>query len=241
MNAPIIKADPQKQYLGKVLDILLSGGIVVSPTTTNYNLICDATNVAAIERVFKVKNRTKWGPLPVSLPYPMDVGRYTKVPNWFDLAILKRLLPGEISFIFHQKFDFPDKLTCGSGTVAVSCTSHPVFREIVKGVGRPIAATSANISGQKNIFVDLQKAIEDVGNFVDLILDAGPSTAELAGQGNRVNTIIDLTFEPPYLARLGWVSVQEVQRYFPNLITDIGAYKRVLLERLKESKQRHEF
>jgi L-threonylcarbamoyladenylate synthase len=232
MVAPILRADAEGRFLGKVLDVLRGGGLAISPTTTNYNLICDATNPQAVEKVFEVKKRTKWGPLPVSLPYPQDAERYVQIPDWFDRTILDRMLPGEISFIFRQKFDFPDRLTCGSRTVAVSCTTHPVFRSIVVGMGRPMAATSANLSGQGNIFVTLEKAIEDIGELVDVIVDAGPTAAEVAGQGDRVNTIIDLTFETPYLVRPGWVPLAQVLRYVPNLVSDVGAYQAALRERV---------
>jgi L-threonylcarbamoyladenylate synthase len=235
MVAPIIKADAHGSHLPKVLDVLRGGGLVISPTTTNYNLICDATNAQAVEKIFEVKKRTKFGPLPVSLPHPREAVNYVHIPGWFDQAILEKMLPGEISFIFRQKYPFPDRLTCGSHTVAVSCTTHPVFRSIVVGMGRPIAATSANLSGQGNIFVPLEKAIEDLGELVDVIVDAGPTAAEIAGQGDRVNTIIDLTFEVPYLVRPGWVPLAEVLRYVPHLNTDVEAYQAALRQRVEHS------
>lgn len=235
MAAPIIQADARGGHLSKVLEVLRGGGLVISPTTTNYNLICDATNAQAVEKIFEVKRRTKFGPLPVSLPHPREAAHYVHIPAWFERDILEKMLPGEISFIFRQKYPFPDRLTCGSGTVAVSCTTHPVFRSIVVGMGRPVAATSANLSGQGDIFVTLDKAIADLGDLVDVIVDAGPSAAEIAGQGDRVNTIIDLTFETPYLVRPGWVPLAEVMRYVPNLDTDVGAYQAALRQRVEHA------
>lgn len=232
MVAPIVKVGVGASDLSGVLDIIRSGGLVIAPTTTNYNLICDATNALAVERVFEVKKRTKWGPLPISLPHPDEAARYVEFPKGFDQDILRKLLPGEISFIFRQKYGFPDRLTCGSRTVAISCTTHPVFRAIVVGAARPIAATSANLSGQGNIFVTLQKAVDDLGELVDVVVDAGPSAAELAGQGDRVNTIIDLTFERPYLVRSGWVALSTVLQHFPTLHTDPLAYQAALKQRV---------
>src|SRR5204863_9501293 len=100
----------------------------------------------------------KMGPLPVSLPQPTDLATYGKVPDSFDVQAFDVLLPGEVSFIFRQRYPFPDQLTCGLRTVALSVTSDPNMRSIVVGVG-PTAATSANISGQGNIFVGLDKAV----------------------------------------------------------------------------------
>jgi L-threonylcarbamoyladenylate synthase len=233
MLSKLLTADDS--YLEPTLEILKKGGLIISPTTTNYNILCDATNPEAIKRVFQVKKRTKVGPLPISLPYPQLASEYVHIPQWFDSQILEALLPGEISFIFEQKYSFPDELTCGLRTVSISCSTHPLMRSIVIGMGGPIAATSANLSGQGDIFVSLEKAISDLGSEVDLIIDAGFTEAQLAPDvEHRSNTIVDLTFEQPYLCRKGWVPLSEVFPYFPTLNTDISEYKKRLEERISK-------
>ena len=222
-------------YLEAALEVLKSGGLIISPTTTNYNILCDATNSEAVKRVFQVKKRTKVGPLPVSLPYPHLASQYVYVPDWFDEKILQELLPGEVSFIFKQKYPFPDELTCGLRTVSISCTTHPLMRSIVVGMEGPIAATSANLSGQGDIFVTLEKAVLDVGSEVDLIIDAGPTEAQLAPHiKHRSNTIIDLTFDKPYLCRKGWVSLEKISKCIPNLVVDIDRYEECLANRISK-------
>jgi L-threonylcarbamoyladenylate synthase len=171
-------------------------------------------------------------PLPVSLPQPSMIPTYVEVPDGFDRSIFDAMLPGEVSFVFWQRYAFPDQLTCGLHTVAVSVTTHPVMRSMVVGLGGPIAATSANVSGQGNVFIPLARAIEEVGDRVDLIVDAGATAAELApDHANRVNTIVDLTFDKPRLVRPGWVSLEEVRTYLPDVDDDLDAYKALLAER----------
>lgn len=229
MTAPVLKAGPAAT--DEAIAVVRRGGLVITPTATNYNLICDATNAAAVERVFQVKRRVKMGPLPVSLPYPADLVEYGEVPPSFDARAFDALLPGEVSFIFRQRYPFPDQLTCGLRTVALSVTSDPTMRSIVVGVG-PTAATSANLSGQGNIFVTLDKAIADVGGEVDLIIDAGPTASESAtDHPDRVNTIVDLTFDPPFLARRGWVSTEALEPWVPELVFDPARYQQELAER----------
>ena len=233
MTAPVVAGSDVAVH--QAAAVLRDGGLVIAPTATNYNLICDARNAQAISRVFAVKRRVKLGPLPVSLPYPRDIPSYVHVPGSFDGRAFDDLLPGEVSFIFWQKHPFPDELTCGLHTVAVSCTSHPVFRGIVKGSGGPVAATSANISGQGNVFVDLDKAIRELGDEVDLVVDAGPTEAQAHPEhGNRVNTIVDMTFDPPQLCREGWVPVEKIRRFIPALTIDLAGYKQILAQRAKE-------
>lgn len=228
--APVVSADDD--YLPRAVDVLRGGGLVITPTATNYNIICDATNEQAVAAVFRVKERMKVAPLPVSVPYPELIPEYVEVPDWFDRSIFGAMLPGEISFVFWQRYPFPDQLTCGLHTVAVSVTSHPVMRSMVKGLGGPVGATSANLSGQGNVFISLERAIREVGDRVDLIVDAGPTEAELHPEhGDRVNTIVDLTFDRPRLCRPGWVSLDEVRKHLPELDTDLDEYRRLLAER----------
>ncbi|MBO0819465.1 MAG: L-threonylcarbamoyladenylate synthase [Nocardiopsaceae bacterium] len=230
MTAPVRTASPAA--VEQAAAVLRDGGLVISPTATNYNLICDARDAGAVARVFAAKRRVKLGPLPVSLPYPSGIPEFVSIPEAFDSRAFDELLPGEVSFIFWQKYPFPDQLTCGLRTVAVSCTSHPVFRSIVVATGGPVAATSANISGQGNVFVDLGKAIADLGDEVDLIIDAGPTEADAHPEhAHRVNTIVDLTFDPPQLCRRGWVPTEKIIPFVPGLVDDPDAYKKLVAQR----------
>lgn len=237
MSAPVVAASDAA--ISQAVTVLRGGGLVISPTATNYNLICDARNEQAVSRVFDVKQRVKLGPLPVSLPYPEEIPSYVHVPDAFDTRAFGELLPGEVSFIFWQKYPFPDELTCGLRTVAVSCTSDPVFRRIVVGTKGPVAATSANLSGQGNVFVDLDKAIRELGDRVDLVVDAGPTQAQAHPEhSDRVNTIVDMTFEPPQLCREGWVAVEKIRRFIPGLAVDPARYRELLAQRAQDAATR---
>jgi L-threonylcarbamoyladenylate synthase len=228
MMTPILKTD----YLDLAIATLESGGTIIAPTPTNYNILCDATNPKAVERLFQIKQRTKLGPLPVLLPNTAAFENYVEIPDWFDRTILDRMLPGEISFIFWQRYPFPEKLSCGLHTIAVSCTTNPILNSIVVGMQRPLAASSANISGQGNIFVTLEKAIADLGNEVELIVDGGQTPAHEATHiEDRVNTIVDLTFAKPFLCRKGWIPLTRVLEFIPDLETDIEQYQALLIDR----------
>jgi L-threonylcarbamoyladenylate synthase len=224
-RAPILRTEGP--FLEQALEVLARGGLIISPTVTNYNLICDATHAAAIDRVFEVKRRSQLGPLGVGVPTPADIPTYVRIPAGFPLAAFTALLPGEINFIFEKKYPFPPQLTCGFPTLAISVSSHRDLGRLIARYGKPIAATSANISGQGNIFVPLDKAVEDLGDEVDLILDGGPTVAQAYGEHpGRVNTVVDFTLGKPWLVREGWVPLARVLEQFPNLDTDTEAYQR---------------
>jgi L-threonylcarbamoyladenylate synthase len=201
------------------------GGLVVCPTTTNYVLVCDAHNPVAIRRVFAVKKRNKVAPLPVVFPRVEVIPEYARIPAWFPEEILYKLMPGPIGFIFPQRIDFPIGLTCGLKTIAVAHTDDQSLSHISSKFDAPLAATSANLSGQGQIRTSLEKAIQDIGNDVDLIVDGGPTAAEVMDSDlTKAATLVDCSLERPFLCRDGIIPASVLQRYLPNLETDIDAY-----------------
>jgi tRNA A37 threonylcarbamoyladenosine synthetase subunit TsaC/SUA5/YrdC len=134
------------------------------------------------------------------------------------------LMPGPIGFIFPKRVDFPIGLTCGLKTIAVAHTDDKSLSHISRKFDAPLAATSANLSGQGQIRTSLEKAIQDIGNDVDLIVDGGLTEAEVMGDLTKAATLIDCSLERPFLCRDGIVPVSLVQKYLPNLETDIDAY-----------------
>lgn len=217
----------------EAVNLLKQGGLVITPTRTNYNLICDPTHEEAIAKVFDVKKRTKFGPLTLAISRAEQADEYVKYPEGFDPSVLRELWPGELTAIFWKKFPFPDNMTMGAPTLAVACQGESVLHRIVEA-GKPVACTSANISGQGDIFVDLNKAVLDIGEQVDLVIDAGSESAAAdLDVENKSNTIIDLTFEVPYLVREGVLPVERLRALIPNLNENTDEYKARLAARVQ--------
>lgn len=225
LNNRIIKTS--EPYQEKAIEVYEQGGVVITPSTTNYILTCDATNPAAIDKIFEIKKRKRHAsPLCVAVPDVDSLSDYAKLPDGFPQEAISELLPGEIVFIFEPNYPFPDQLFSGFSTIGITISPDKDFGPLTKAYGKPLAGTSANISGQGNIFVDLNKAIEDIGEGVDLILDGGPTlAAAFEDHQDRVNTIIDFTKGQPWLARPGFVPTEKIQAIFPDLNTDVAAYK----------------
>lgn len=231
-NSKVRLASPRA--FQEAADVLGSGGLVIAPTRTNYNLICDPRNTAAIQRVFDIKKRTKFGPLLILISHIEDALRFGELPANYHVDQLNSIWPSEITIIMNKRFPFPSQLTLGLETLGISCQGESGVNEVIKAFGFPVAATSANISGQGDIFVDLDKAILDLGDAVDLIIDSGKaSQAALSDNPDKSNSIIDITFDKPYLVRRGLVTVETIKRSFPNLEVDIDKYKARLQARVE--------
>lgn len=226
MSPRVLPAGPEA--VAEVLRALDRGGLVILPHATNYNVVCDADHPEAVEAVFRAKRRVKLGPLPVCLPDVASVDRYVEVPGWFPREALEALWPGEVCFVFRQRHPFPSRLTCGLGTVAVTVTSAPFYAAVTRAAGRPLASSSANLSGTATGRVTLARALSDLGDCVDLAVDAGDDPAEAPACGN---TIVDLTFDRPRLVRAGAVPTETIRVYLPTLDDDSVAYQSLLAAR----------
>jgi len=114
----ILEATPAN--IVRAVQAMREGGIIVSPTVTNYCLLCDATNPEAVEKVFAAKKRVKLGPLPVQIADPARIREYVILPEGKRRQAVEAMLPGEICFILPQLYPFCERLTCGLGTIAIS-------------------------------------------------------------------------------------------------------------------------
>lgn len=115
------------------------------PTETVYGLAADALNPAALAQVFAIKGRPLLDPLIVHV---LDLDGLAAIaePD-ARLSALAEFWPGPLTVVLRRKPCVPDLVTAGKSTVAVRLPAHPVFREVLRLAGRPLAAPSANPFG----------------------------------------------------------------------------------------------
>ena len=105
-----------------------------------------------------------------------------------------------------QKRDLPDLISAGTGKVAVRISNHPFVRRLFELISEPLTSTSANISGEENLF----NFNEIYGTFkgkVDLIVDSGNLSP------SKGSTVIDLTVKPPRIVREGDISREALREF----------------------------
>jgi L-threonylcarbamoyladenylate synthase len=216
--------------------VLAAGGLVALPTLTNYGLFCDPFNAAAIDRLFEAKRRTKFGPLSLFVARPEEAEQYVEVPAELGPAVLGEIWPSPTALIFPRRYAFPPRLTLGLPTLAVCCQGPgSPLQSVLELRGRPLGASSANLSGQGDIDVTFEVTVADLGDRVDLILDEGKERrAARVPQRHPGNTIVDLTFTPAHLVRRGFVDPRSLEPHFPGLRTDTSAYPALLQQRRAE-------
>ena len=164
--------------LDRAVGYIKAGGIVAFPTETYYGLAVDPESHAAVTNLFKVKKRQTDNPLLLLIDSREQLPLITEnIPLEF-VPLMEKYWPGPLTLVFPAKKDIYRQLTGNSGTIGVRISSHPVAAELVRRVGKPITATSANISG----YLPASTAAEVLaifGNALNYIVDGGQTPGGL--------------------------------------------------------------
>lgn len=155
--------------------ILERGGIVVYPTETSYGMGCDATNAAAVERIFVIKQRSQVKGLSSILPSLEDATKYIQLRP-YTKRLVEYYWPGPLTIVAPKVASSPLAPLCeNSGTHAVRVSSHPVAAALARKLGRPVVATSANVSGKPDVYDPAQvvSAFAEVDEQPDAYIDGG--------------------------------------------------------------------
>jgi len=180
--------------------VLRDGGLVAFPTETVYGLGADATNPAAVARIYAAKGRPAFNPL-IAHVADLDAARREAVLPADALRLAASFWPGPLTLVARSQ---PGGSVCelaraGLPSVALRVPAHPVARRLIAAFGRPIAAPSANRSGHVSP-VTAAHVAADLDGRVDLILDGGRTPAGLE------STIISFLGPRPVMLRPGPLS-----------------------------------
>jgi L-threonylcarbamoyladenylate synthase len=184
---------------------LAEGGLVAFPTETVYGLGADATNPAAIARLYQAKGRPSFNPLIAhvgDLRAGMRIGRF----DARAIALANAFWPGPLTLVLPKTNDCPiaDLATAGLDTIAIRVPAHPVARAILHAFGGPVVAPSANLSGHLSP-TTAAHVQSDLAGRIDLIVDGG---AVAVG----VESTIVGCFDELVLLRPGGVPRGEIER-----------------------------
>jgi len=159
------------------VELLRKGEIVALPTETVYGLAADALNAIAVAKIFQAKERPRFDPLIVHLPDRAWLEKVADLPAQDRQLILKladKFWPGPFTMVLPKRQIIPEIVTAGLDTVAVRFSAHPVFSEIIREFGKPLAAPSANRFGGVSPTA-AQHVLDDLQDRITLIIEGGPT------------------------------------------------------------------
>ena len=196
---------PGRAAYAEAARILRAGGLVAFPTETVYGLGADASNDRAVAAIFEAKGRPSFNPLIVHVAEAEAAAREVAFDDraW---ALAAAFWPGPLSLVLPRAPGCRVSLLCSAGleTLAVRVPDHGVGQALLRAVGRPLAAPSANPSGALSPTTATHVA-RSLGDAVPLILDGGPCPVGLE------STVLDLSGAEPVLLRPGAVTLEALE------------------------------
>ena len=193
-------ASPDAVVLARAAAVLREGGLVAFPTETFYGLGAAANDPAAVRRVFRVKARTESKPLLVLVDSIAMAESLAGEVTPRARELMARHWPGALTLVMRARAELPAELTAGTGTIGVRLSGHPVARGLVRALGGPVTAPSANLedAAPPTSVADVLRALDGA---IDLALDGGVTA------GGPASSVVDVTADPPRILRQGAVVI----------------------------------
>lgn len=201
-------------------DLIKAGELVVLPTETVYGLGANALDGQAVAKIFEAKNRPQFNPLIIHVADVKIAEKYVEMDSRAH-KLAMAFWPGPLTLILPRKegCGVSDLVSAGLETLAVRVPAHKVMRAVMKRAGVPIAAPSANASGEPSATTPKHVA-ESLGERVPYILGAGVCDVGLE------STVLDLSGEAPIILRPGAITAEDLEPYLGVVEIDSGNHEK---------------
>ncbi len=186
-------------------ELIKQGKIVIFPTETVYGIGTNGLDEKAVRKLYEVKQRPLNKPISLLVANMKMVNLIAKDITEKEYKIMKNFFPGPLTIILKKKDIVPDIVTAGQDTIGVRMPRGEIARKLVELSGVPIAAPSANISGEPS-GTNLQEIMKNFEGKVDYCIDGGNSELGLA------STIVQVIDEKPIILRQGSITLEQINK-----------------------------
>ena len=198
--------------------LIQAGDIVAIPTETVYGLGANAMDDRAVAKIFTAKNRPNFNPLIVHIATIEQAEKLVDITASAKKT-MQAFWPGALTLILKQKPNsgISRHVSAGLQTLAIRMPAHKTTRALIEKCGVPLAAPSANKSGEPSATTPRHVA-DSLGDNVSFILADGACHVGLE------STIVDLSGDIPTILRHGSITEEDLRPYLPDIIADIKTH-----------------
>ena len=196
-------------------EIIQNGGLVAVPTETVYGLAGNGLNEKAVEQIYEVKGRPAVKPLSLMVPgieamdsYCLDVPEQAR-------TLAEKFWPGPLTIVLKAKSEIPSIVLAGGSTVGLRCPDHPLTLALLRECSLPLAAPSANPSGEASP-KNAEKVMEYFDGKIDAVIDGGACGIGLE------STIIDMSSTPYRILRKAALDESEIAEALCSKLMIVG-------------------
>lgn len=193
--------------------LLQQGETVAFPTDTVYGLGANALHADAIQKIYDAKGRPSDKPLIILIHDKAQLDTFTLRISDDAQKLMNTFWPGPLTLVFPKRPGVvPDHVTRGLNTVAVRMPNHPVALQILQLAKVPVAAPSANLSGNPSP-VDAAQVQRDLNGRIAAIVDGGTCEVGVA------STILDISGDVPAILRQGVITKEQLENVIGKQVT----------------------
>lgn len=187
-------------------DALKKGEVVAFPTETVYGLGADATNDEAVKKIYAAKGRPSDNPLISHVAYVEQVEEYAEDIPEKAYRLMEAFWPGPLTLVLKKKKrGLSSVVTAGLSSASFRMPQNETALELIRLVGKPLAAPSANTSGRPSPTTSTH-VFHDLAGKIAGILDAGPATVGVE------STVLDMTHpDNPIILRPGGITPEQIE------------------------------
>ncbi|MGI5925413.1 MAG: L-threonylcarbamoyladenylate synthase [Lentisphaeria bacterium] len=186
--------DPEA--IGAAVHILRAGGVVAAPTETVYGLLARWSAPVARERIYQLKHRPADKRLQMLAPSLTAAETAGLLPHPALPAIAAAFWPGALTVVAPAQ---------NNDSIGLRIPAHPFILAVLRELGEPLAATSANLSGQTPA-TNADDAVRNLNGKPDLLVDGGVVTLT----AGAASTVLSLLSEPPSILRAGPIDLHAI-------------------------------
>jgi len=193
--------EPDPDTVKKAARVLSDGGLIISPTETNYGFLGRIDDERVVRKIFTLKKRD------LNLPTAIFIGSIGEIDQFGDLnpgaaRLADKFLPGPLTLVLNNRTAYGQPIVT-SGKIGIRISSSPLIEAILEQIDFNLTATSANVSGSKT--PDAIDILTDVfGAGVDLYLDSGRLNS-------LPSTVVDCTGDMVKILRSGAISEEKIR------------------------------
>jgi L-threonylcarbamoyladenylate synthase len=196
--------------------LLRAGQVVAIPTETVYGLAANVFDPAAVRRVFEVKGRPARNPIIVHVA-SLELARQC-ASDWPEQAqqVAEAFWPGPLTIVLSRSGRIPDIVTAGGQTIAIRWPRHPFVQRLIAACGFPLAAPSANPSGEVSP-TTAEHVLRSLGGKIPMIVDGGAANVGIE------STVLDLTTTPGRVLRPGMIHAESLSAVLQQPVQDYSS------------------
>lgn len=203
----------QEAEIKKVAAIIKNGGLVLFPTETVYGIGTNGLDEKAVKKLYEIKKRDRKNPINLLVGNIEMIEEIAQDISSLEYELMETFFPGPFTIILKRKKIVPDIITANSDFVGIRMPSGIIAKKLVDAAGIPIAAPSANISGQPS-GTNLMDIIDEFSSHIDFAIDGGNSKIGVE------STIVRVIDNIPHILRPGYITPEQIRNVAGNVILE---------------------